>query len=386
MSQAETRTPRVSRRPTLAAWKLPEHLSWSFRHVRELIPTARVARGAVASALPRRELGEPLPGVQELMQEGYTDGLLVIHGGEVVCEEYGRGMRPDDTHLLMSISKSVTGTLAGVLVERGALAPEDEVVAHVPELAGTSFEGASVRDLLDMRTGTRYDETYEDPKSDIVATAVQWGWAPGTPPAPDGISYLAGLENAREHGGPFEYRSILTNALGLVLERAAGEPLAELLGRELWAPMGAQSDADLTVNREGFAVAGGGICATLRDLGRFGRLILDDGAIDGRQVVPASWIADTLRGGPDSTAAFAGHEYETYFPGGHYRNQWWVPAGERELFGLGINGQHLYIDRGARVVIAKLSTWPTPLNYDLRTATLAAFRTIADHLTANSPA
>jgi CubicO group peptidase (beta-lactamase class C family) len=150
-------------RPTLADWQRPEHIGWSYRHIRELIPTARVAGAAVPSPLPRRLPAAELPGVAELMRTGFTDGLLVLQDGEVVLEEYGRGMQPDDTHLLQSVSKSITGTLAGVLVERGALVPDDPVVRHVPELAGSSFEGASVRDLLDMRAGTRFDETYDDP-------------------------------------------------------------------------------------------------------------------------------------------------------------------------------------------------------------------------------
>jgi CubicO group peptidase (beta-lactamase class C family) len=362
--------------PTLADWQRPEHLSWSFRNVRELIPTARVARGASASPLPARDGGDVLPAVAELMRTGCTDGLLVLHDGAVVVERYGRGMGPGDTHLLQSVSKSITGTLAGVLVARGALAPDDDVTAHVPELAGTSFHGASVRDLLDMRAGTRFDETYEDPASDVRESEAQFGWAPGPPPAPDAVAYLAGLVNERPHGGRFDYRSILTDVLGLVLERAGGAPFAELLGRELWAPMGAESDAEVTVDRDGFAVADGGICVTLRDLARFGQMILEEG----RSVVPAGWIADTWRGADDSAAAFAAGRHAVDLPGGHYRNQWWVPAGGRVLLGVGIHGQFLYVDRGARVVVVTLSTWPTPLDEVQSPATLAAFQAIADHL------
>jgi CubicO group peptidase (beta-lactamase class C family) len=367
-------------RPTLADWQRPEHIGWSYRHIRELIPTARVAGAAVPSPLPRRLPAAELPGVAELMRTGFTDGLLVLQDGEVVLEEYGRGMQPDDTHLLQSVSKSITGTLAGVLVERGALVPDDPVVRHVPELAGSSFEGASVRDLLDMRAGTRFDETYDDPASDVRASEALFGWAPTAPPAADALAYLAGLGNSRPHGGRFEYRSILTDVLALVLERAGGASFAELLGRELWGPMGAEHDAEVTVDRHGFAVADGGICVTLRDLARFGRMVLDDGVVDGRSVVPPWWIADTLRGAGDSAAAFAADEHAAEMPGGHYRNQWWVPAGGGVLLGLGIHGQFLHVDRGARVVVAKLSTWPTPLDAEQRAATIAAFEAIATRL------
>jgi CubicO group peptidase (beta-lactamase class C family) len=368
-------------RPTLHDWQQPENLSWSYRHIRELIPTARIARGESASPLPARDPGHELPGVAELMETGFTDGLLVLHDGAVVLERYGRGMRAGDTHLLQSVSKSITGTLTGVLAARGALSPDDQVTAHVRELAGTSFDGARVRELLDMRAGTLFDETYEDPGSDIRASEVQFGWAPGTPPAPDAIAYLASLRNVRPHGGRFEYRSILTDVLGLVLERAGGAPLGELLGRELWGPMGAEADAEVTVDPRGFPVADGGICVTLRDLARFGQLILEDG----RSVVPAAWIADTLRGGEDSKEAFAADEHAEDLPGGHYRNQWWVPAGGGVLLGWGIHGQFLYVDRDAGVVAVKLSTWPTPLDEDQRAATLATFQAIVQDLATGAP-
>jgi CubicO group peptidase (beta-lactamase class C family) len=102
--------------------------------------------------------------------------------------------------------------------------------------------------------------------------------------------------------------------------------------------------------------------------------------VDGRSVVPSWWIADALRGGDDSAAAFAADEHAEDMPGGHYRNQWWVPAGRRVLLGLGIHGQFLYVDRGARLVVAKLSTWPTPLDEQQKIATLAVCEAVANHL------
>ena len=357
---------------TLANWQDPEHTVWSYRHIRELIPTARVRRGEPGSALrdaplPRRGLA-----AERVLADDTTDGLIVVHDGEVLLEEYRRGMQPDDVHLLQSVSKSITGTLTGVLVARGVLAPDDLVTAHVPELAGTSFDGATVRHLLDMRAGTRFDETYADPASDLRASEAQFGWAPGPRPARDAVAYLSGLVNHRPHGGRFEYRSILTDVLGLVIERAAGMPFADTLGRELWGPMGAETDAYVTVDADGFPVTDGGICVSLRDLARFGRMVLDGGVVDSRQIVPAGWLADTLAGGEDSAEAFAQGEHSAELPGGHYRNQWWVPAGQRVFVGWGIHGQFLFVDRGTRTVIGLLSTWPTSLDPDRREAIMEA--------------
>lgn len=365
---------------TLSDWQDPANTAWSYRHVRELIPTARVRAARCPSALPRAAATDAGPAVQRLLDDEFTDGLIVLHEGEVVLEEYRRGMRPDDVHLLQSVSKSITGILTGVLIGRGALAAEDPVTAHVSELEGTSFDGASVRDLLDMRAGTAFNEDYDDPDSDVRASEAQFGWAPGPRPASDAIAYLSGLANHRPHGGPFEYRSILSDVLGLVLERASGAPFAETLGRELWSPIGAETDAQVTLDPEGFAVADGGICVSLRDLARFGRMVLDGGTVGGLRVVAEEWLTDTFLGGEDSADAFAQGEERDWLPGGHYRSQWWVPAGGQCLLAIGIHGQFLFVDRPARTVIALLSTWPTPLDDRRSTVAMEAFRATAETL------
>ena len=358
---------------TLASWQRPEHTGWSYRHVRELVPTARIRHARTPTPLPADPHDPGRLPLSRLLDDDRTDGVIALHRGAIVLEEYRRGMRDDDVHLLQSVSKSITGVLAGVLVQRGALSPQDQVTEHVPELAGSAFDGAAVRDLLDMRAGTRFDETYADPASDVRASEAQFGWAPGPRPATDAVAYLRTLDNHRPHGGRFEYRSILTDVLGLVLERAAGRPFAEALGDELWAPLGAETDAYVTVDADGFAVADGGICVSLRDLARFGRMIAAGGIAEERRIVASAWLDDTLAGGPDSREAFAEDEHSAEMPGGHYRNQWWVP-GDGVLLGLGIHGQFLFVDRGSDTVIAVLSTWPTSLDPDRRERALDAFR------------
>ena len=360
---------------TLANWQDPAHTLWSYRHMRELVPTARVCRSEHPSSLRSAPGGvrEPPPAAR-LLDDDHTDALIILDDGEVLLEEYRRDMRADDVHLLQSISKSITGVLAGILAAKGVLHPDDPVTTHIPELGGTSFDGASVRHLLDMRAGTRFDETYANPASDLRASEAQFGWAPGPRPAPTSLAYLSQLPNHREHGGRFEYRSILTDVLGVVIERAAGRPFADTLGRELWSPMGAETDAYVTVDADGFPVADGGICVTLRDLARFGHMVLDGGMVDGRQVVASDWLADTLAGGDDSAEAFAqDEEHAAELPGGHYRNQWWVPAGGQVLLGMGIHGQFLFVDQRARRVIALLSTWPTSLDPARRSIVMDAF-------------
>ncbi len=379
---------------TLANWQDPPFNRWSFQHVRELIPTARIARGdRPPSALPRAE--RDLGGISfrfegrqrslaELLEESYTDAVLVMHRGRIVTEQYRNGMAPDTPHLLMSVSKSVVGTIAGILAGRGVLDVSAPVTTVVPELGGTSFDGASVQDLLDMRAGTKFDETYDSPDSDVRVYEQVYLWRPrddrGLPD--DALAYFATLRNDGRHGGPFRYRSILTDVLAWVLERAAGARLHELISRELWQPMGAEFDAEITLDARGNPMADGGICATLRDLGRFGQLYLAGGRGPEAQVVPAGWIAGTIRGASDGPAAFtAGDDPPGYPAGAHYRNCWWVREPRPPLYhASGINGQHVFVHVPAELVVVKLSTWPTALSRRWYAETVAAVHAIAGAL------
>ena len=365
------------RRVTLANWQDPPFNRWGFQHVRDLIPTARIPRGDRPWRLAREEID--LDGavvraarrrisVRRFLDETYTDGFLVLHRGRIVYERYFNGLTPEATHLLMSVSKSVTSTVVGILVGRGALSPSDLVTAHVPELVGTSFDGCTVRHLLDMRAGTRFDEDYDNVDADVRVYEQVYLWRPRTRSdlPPDATSYFATLVNAREHGGPFEYRSILTDVLGWVAERAGGARLADLIANELWRPMGAEFDAEVTVDAHGNAMADGGICCTLRDLARFGLLMARRGRRGRDRIVPEAWIDDTLTPDPDSVEAFGSDpDARDLPPGAYYRNQWWVASASRPTYyGSGINGQFVLVDGPTDVVVAKLSTWPEAFSND----------------------
>ncbi len=370
---------------TLANWQDPPFSRWSFQHVRELIPTARIT-AAAGPALPRAE--QDLSGlafhcggrdwtIGEFLAASHTDGFLVLHRGHVVAEHYGNGMTPGTPHLLMSVSKSVVSAVAGILAGRGVLDPAAGVTSIVPELAATSFAGAAIQHLLDMRTGTRFSEDYSDPDADVRRYEQVYLWRPrgGGPVPPGALSYFATLGNDGPHGGPFRYRSILTDVLAWVIERAAGTRLAELIARELWQPMGAEYDAEITLDPHGNPMADGGICATLRDLGRFGQLF----ATGGGGIVPAAWIEDTVRGAPDGAAAFTSGDNPPGYPAGaHYRNCWWVrDPGVPFFHASGINGQHVLIHPPSQTVVVKLSCWPSPLSQPLLALTVAATHAIA---------
>ena len=381
-------------RVTLANWQDPPFNRWAFQHVRELIPTARISRGdGPAWELPRAErdiLGLVFrdgdsreTSVGGLLDETYTDGFLVLHRGRIVAEHYFNGLAPDVPHLLMSVSKSVTAAVAGVLAGRGELAVTARVEQIVPELSGSSFEGATVQDLLDMRAGTRFDEDYANPEADVRTYERVYLWRPdsGQPRPADALGYFATLENDGPHGGPFRYRSILTDVLAWVIERAAGARLHQLITRDLWQPMGAEFDAEITVDAHGNPMADGGICATLRDTARFGQLYLQGGVAGGRAVVPATWIDDTIRGAPDGARAFAAGERAGYPPETHYRNCWWVWRPDVAFYqASGINGQAIYVHVPSQTVVAKLSTWPTAMSAPAADRTAHAVLAIASAL------
>jgi CubicO group peptidase (beta-lactamase class C family) len=381
---------------TLENWQDPPFNRWGFQHVRDLIPTARIGRGdGPAWRLPRRErdidgLRVAVRGRRVLLprflDETFTDGFLVLQDGHVVTERYFNGMGPSTTHLLMSVSKSVTSVVCGALVSQGLLSPNDLVTRHVPELAGTSWDGCTVRHLLDMRAGTRFNEDYDDLMADVRVYEQIYLWRPRTTsglPA-DITSYLPTLQNQSAHGGPFDYRSILTDMLAWVMERAAGARLPDLIARELWAPMGAEFDAEITVDGHGNAMADGGVCMTLRDLARFGQLLANDGRRGRRQVIANAWIHDTLTPDPDSVEAFSAYadRFERRH-GAYYRNQFWVVDPEIPIYmGSGINGQNVFVHGGVGVVIAKFSTWPVAWEDGIGRDTRNGLISIAEQLAA----
>ncbi|MFG1689046.1 serine hydrolase domain-containing protein [Nonomuraea sp. NPDC049269] len=387
---------------TLENWMRPPYNVSAYQRIGELIPTAPISRGdgpvhdliAEGTSLgslelrlqdgPRRRLT-----VAELVDWSHTDALVVLHRGRVVHEQYEHGMRPGTRHLCMSVSKSITATAVGSVIESGALSPEDEVCAIVPEFRGTGLAGASVRHLLDMRTGTREDITTLELQRAYFSIC-QWAPPAGSPDE-DSRSHFWRLTQVRPHGGDFEYRSTLTCVLALLAERATGLRVPELISRQLWRRLGAEHDAEITVDRNGHALADIGVCCTARDLARLGEALRRDGLrSDGTRVVPEGWVADTLTPDGDQAAAFPRHgsPYLTV-PGAYYRNQWWVaaprtPDGGGVYMALGIHGQLLFVHEAAGVVIAKFSSWPEPWIDDLARGSIAGCLAIADTLSGHS--
>jgi len=373
-------------------WDFAPFNRWSFQHIREVLPTVNVPRGDSAIRDFRRndtvnDLGSLSFGthdgrtirLDEFLHESYTDGFLVIHNGSIVYERYMNSMTESTLHLSQSVAKSIVSTTAGVLIGRGELEQNMRIGSVVPELASAGHGGATLGNVLDMRSGVSFTEDYGNPESDIGTLERVTGWKPRrkTDPATT-LDFIAGLQKDRAHGGDFEYRSIETEIIALVLERTTGKRLADLVSRELWSRLGPEHDASFTVDHSGHALADGGFNATLRDYGRFGQLHVDLGRVGDEQVVSQEWIKSCRNG---DHSAFKGRHRQQW-PNGAYRNQFWIEDTDIDAYSaVGIFGQQIHIDPTAQMVVVKLSSWPQPLVESFRLDTYTAMRTLARELT-----
>ncbi|MEZ5831393.1 MAG: serine hydrolase [Dongiaceae bacterium] len=314
-----------------------------------------------------------------------TDGFLVLHKGQVAFEWYGNDLAPRDPHIVFSVSKSITGILAGILVERGQLDPDAPVVRYVPEAAGSAYGDCTVRHVLDMTVGIAFVEDYLDTTGDFARYRAATGWNPVTNPVlgSDLHSFLVTLRrDANPHGAKFHYVSPNSDMLGWILERAGGLPYARLLTELIWQRLGTETDAQVTVDRAGAARAAGGICVTLRDLARFGEMVRNFGRSNGEQIVQRWWIEDILQNG-DQRAWLATETAAKFLPAGRYRSQWYMIGNASGAFcAIGIHGQWIYVDPKVEMVIAKLSSQPLPLDDATDRLLLTAFAAIADALNA----
>jgi CubicO group peptidase (beta-lactamase class C family) len=361
---------------TLANWRTAPFNRWAFQHVREIIASAAIPNAAERVwALPSAHAdlsrfsfeheGKRL-GFDAFLQATDTDGIVVLHRGVVIVEAYARGMTRQTPHILMSVSKSLLGILAGILADKGILDPDEPVTRLVPEVANTAYAGATIRDLLDMRVGVHFDENYLATSGLIIDYRKSHSWNPLDPgDAPTNLRDFFQRLTATDgsHDARFHYVSPNTDLMGWVIERAAGKRYADLLSGLLWQPMGADHSAYITVDRLGAPRCAGGVCASVMDLARVGQLMVQDGKRDGFQIIPAGWLEDVVARG-DADAWNSG-DFVNYFAGFpmHYRSKWYVVRGDQPLmFGFGVFGQHLFIDRENELVIAKLSSQAMPMD------------------------
>lgn len=369
-------------------------LRWSVCHLREFLPTERVSRGLGAPSQLSVALdpgidavrftpmggGEPMTW-EESLGANYTDGMLVMHRGRIVYERYFGELDEAGVHAAMSMTKSMTGLLAEILVAEGALDDEARVDTILPELADSAFGDATVRQVMDMTTGLRFSENYGDRSAEI------WTYSAAASPlpkpagyvGPDGYyEYLATVEREGAHGEAFGYKTINSDTLGWIVSRVSGRAVTDLLSERVWSRIGAEQDAYFTVDGKGVPFAGGGMSAGLRDLGRVGQLMLDGGVANGARLFPESVVEDIRAGGDREAFAKAGY---TTLEGGSYRGMWWVFHNEHGAYAArGVHGQTIYVDPTAEMVIVRYSSFPVAFNSKIDPTSLPAYQAVAEYL------
>lgn len=351
-------------RPTLDSWLLPEHVFWSFRHVRELLPTAQVD----CASTPRKlnsaidmglgaiefESSKGVVKVLDFLKSSHSDSFTVVKGEDLKFEWVVDGMKSNEPHLIFSVTKSVTSMLIGALVGEGSIDVDALVSNYVPEVSESGFAGATVRNLLDMTASYSFVEDYT-PGPDIIAYRHSVGWYPAPLGSPNLHDFIASRKSDGEHGQRFRYMSPTTDLLGWVAEAASGLPYATALSKYVWSKIGTEAPAHITLDRAGSPRAAGGLSVIPRDMARFGMMIRDGGM----NAVDSNYVADVFDNG--SHEQWANGDFKDSYENGIYRSCCYKPGDDPDVvMGIGIHGQMLYIDRPRGVVVAKQSSWHDP--------------------------
>jgi CubicO group peptidase (beta-lactamase class C family) len=328
----------------------------TFRSMNEFAATREVARGTNVWQLPRADAALDFSyefdgqrySADAFLERTFTNALIIIKDGRIVYENYLNMGEASDRYIGFSMSKSVTSLLVGCAVADGLIrSVDDRVDRYLPELRGGGYEGVTIRQLLNMRSGIEYTETY-----------IPSAWPRGTPiasPVDYGARYVDAAPHVgrrRRPGSQFEYMNLDTAVLGWLVERVSNSTISAYASRRLWEPMGAEYngyfvlDGPTSVGRE---LNLAGFNASLRDWARVGLLMLNEGRANGRQVVPESWVRDSLHNAGGDSEISLGYGY-----------QWWLYPNSRAFSARGHLGQFVFVDPDTRTVIVKLSFFPGP--------------------------
>ncbi|MCF2859159.1 beta-lactamase family protein [Pseudoalteromonas sp. SMS1] len=372
------------------------NLRWSVCNMRALLPTARVDRHPFSATPLPYKLVEGIDHVEftplnsqvrlnwrESLAANYTDGILVLHKNKIVYEQYRGCLNERTNHAAMSMTKSLTGLVAEILVARGELDEHARVDVLIPELQSSAFGDTTVRQIMDMTSALKYSENYADPNADIW----KYSYAANPLPKPSEykgpvgyFEYLQTVQKGGQHGQKFGYKTVNSDVLGWIVARVTGKKFNHLLSELVWSKLGMEYSADITVDGLGTPFAGGGLSATLRDLARVGIVMLNKGKINGVQVIPASAVLSIRQGGDKRVFSAAG--FKT-MPNGSYRSMWWHFHNEHEAFAArGVHGQTIYIDPKAEMVIVRLSSHPVAANSAIDPTSLPAYHALAKFLIA----
>lgn len=311
----------------------------NFSHMDTMFLTTPLPRGAgPVSTLPKGEDMTLPDDAERWIRDRALTSLLVMKDGQIRYENYFLDTGPQDLRISWSLAKSYLSALFGVLVSEGAIASlDDPVTRYAPSLTGSAYDGASIRNVLNMASGVTFDEDYLDYNSDInrMGRVIALGGRLD--------DFAASLqERFTEPGTEWQYVSIDTHVIGMVIRGATGRPVPELLVEKIIAPLGMEQPGYYLTDGAGVAFVLGGLNLTTRDYARFGQMVAQKGEYGGQQVVPADWLAESIAPSAPTEPGHIGYGY-----------QWWIPVGahEGEVLGRGIYGQYIYIDQSRDVVI-----------------------------------
>lgn len=311
--------------------------------------------------------------VDQYMEAYRVSGLLVIQDGKVLLEKYGLGRGPKDRWTSFSVAKSVTATLVGAAIQDGYIKSLQTPVSDIlPELKGSAYDGVSVRQLLMMSSGVRWSEDYSDPNSDVAKGPSEGvTLAEGKPGLNPVVAYMRTLPRAHAPGTVFNYNTGETDLVGILLARAVGKGLAEYASEKIWKPYGMEAEGLWVTDPGGLERGGCCMSMTLRDYGRIGQFVLDDGVIDGRPVLPPGWAREATSKQIENGQAGYG-----YF--------WWMqPNGAYQA--TGIFGQSITTFRQDRIIIVVNSAWPRSGGPDLRDGRTALINALRQAALASGP-
>jgi CubicO group peptidase (beta-lactamase class C family) len=337
----------------------------TFRNIDRLFPTRTIKRGTQVFPLPRS--GAPLKGMEfasagkkydiyDYMSLNRVSGLLVIKDGKIALERYELGNKETTRWMSMSMVKSISSTLVGVAIKDGYIKSlGDPIKKYLPSLAGSAYEGVTVRNLLQMASGVKWDETYTNPASDRRhMLEAQLSGKPGSI-----LELMRTLPRAGEPGTIWNYDTGETQVVGELIHAAVKRPVAQYLSDSIWSKFGMESDATWWLESpNGQEIGGSGLSATLRDYGRFGLFFLNGGIVGEKSILPEGWIAEA-----GSPKMISGKKV-------NYGYMWWIPDSSANpvhkgaFLAEGIFGQYMYLNPAEKVVVVVWSARPKPTGRD----------------------
>ena len=361
-------------------WASGENAAATYRNMPEILPSRRIAAGATPAPLlaPTApfQLSYTFDGKSHSLDDfparTDTTGLLILKGNHIIFESYYQGGDSQNEFLSFSTGKSFVSTLVALAIGDGKIASiEDPVIKYLPEVAGSAYASARIKDVLQMSSGTSYTEEYEDPKSDIGTFLATINASAG------GVyDFARSFKPVRAPGVKFYYASMDTEVLGALVARVTGRSLSAYMSEKLWKPIGAEAPARWLIDKPGAAgreVAAGGLLIRLRDYGRFGLLFANGGRVDGKQLLPPGWAETATR--PQSPQVDYGKLEPGYALG--YGYQWWCLPGPNHRFtAQGIHGQFVLVDPTENVVMVKLSGWTRAWEDKKEAETYALFEAV----------